>query len=151
MSPPSFSVLRTWGSTVLGTGPDFDLMAQIVPEPPYVLVVESDPTLREQMGDAFYRGGFVPLLAECGTDALRYMAGAGVPVLVILDLDCHGLEPRELLAYFKADVRWALVPVVVTGSSGGETALLHVDGLLPKPFDERQLLAAAQKAIAPRR
>ncbi len=122
-------------------------MARIVPERPYVLVVESDPTLREQMGDALYKGGFVPLLADGGTDALRYMAGAGVPVLAIIDLDTPGPDAAQLLARFERNIRWARVPIVVTGTGGELAAGLRVDCVLPKPFDGKQLLAAAKKAI----
>ncbi len=49
--------------------------ANLVPDPPYVLFVESDRALRERVGQALRAGGFVPLLAGDGHDALDYMAG----------------------------------------------------------------------------
>lgn len=48
---------------------------QLVPDPPYVLLVESDQALRERLGTALYASGFVPLLAADATDAVHYMAG----------------------------------------------------------------------------
>jgi DNA-binding response OmpR family regulator len=120
---------------------------QIVPDPPYVLLVASERPLRERLGKALYAGGFVPLLATDAADAVRYMAGAGVPVLVILDLDLLG-EPAELLARFRADARWSRVPVVVTGSAAELPGDLKVDGVLPKPFDAERLVSLGRESIA---
>jgi DNA-binding response OmpR family regulator len=125
-----------------------DKMAdQIVTDPPYVLLVESEQPLRERLGKALYASGFVPLLATDAADAVRYMASASVPVLVILDLDLLG-EPAELLARFSADARWSRVPVVVTGSAADLPGDLQVDGVLPKPFDAERLVSLGRESIA---
>jgi len=126
-----------------------DKMAdQIVPDPPYVLLVESDQPLRERLGKALYASGFVPLLATDAADAVRYLAGASAPVLVILDLDSLGPEPAGLLARFRADARWSRVPVVVTGSAAELPGDLQVDGVLPKPFDAERLVSLGRESIA---
>lgn len=118
----------------------------IVPDPPYVLLVEADQPLRERLGMALYASGFVPLFATGAADAIDYMAGASVPVLVVLDLDSLGSEPDELLWRFKGDARWSRVPVVVTGA--GLTGDLRVEGALPKPFDAERLVSLGREAIA---
>jgi len=123
------------------------MAVHIVPDPPYVLLVEADQLLRESVGRALYASGFVPLLATDAADAVRYMAGASVPVLVILDLDSLGPEPAELLARFRADARWSRVPVVVTGSAAELPGDLQVDGVLPKPFDAERLVRLGRETI----
>jgi len=122
------------------------MAAQIVPDPPYVLLVEADLLLAQSVGDALFDGGFVPLLATDATEALRYMAGTSAPVLVILDLDSVG-EPADLLARFRADARWSRIPVVVTGTAQ-LPGYLQVDGVLPKPFDAEKLVSFGREHIA---
>ncbi len=120
--------------------------AHIVPDPPYVVFVASDRVLFERVGQALYTAGFVPLLAADSRDAVDYMAGGSTPVLVIVDLDSVGLEPDDLLARFRADARWARVPVVVVGSA--IPGRLSVDGALSKPFDAEALVALARNSVA---
>jgi len=123
------------------------MAAHIVPEPPYVLLVEANELLHESVGKALYASGFVPLLATDAAGALRYMAGASAPVLVILDLDSVE-DPAELLARFKADARWARIPVVVTGTPSELPGDLQVDGFLAKPFDAARLVSLGCESIA---
>jgi hypothetical protein len=124
------------------------LADQIVPDPPYVLLVESDQLLRWRHGKALFANGFAPLLAA---DPVRYTAGASVPVHVILDFDSLE-EPAELLARFRADARWSRIPVVVTRTASELPGTLQVDRVLPKPFDAERLVSLGQESIArPRR
>jgi DNA-binding response OmpR family regulator len=123
------------------------MATHIVTDPPYALVVEADPLLAETVGEALHASGFVPLLATDAAEAVRYMAGASAPVLVILDLDSVE-EPAELLVRFQADARWARVPVVVTGSAAGLSGDLQVDGVMPKPFDAERLVILGREHIA---
>lgn len=120
----------------------------IVPDPPYVLLVEADQLLAESLGEALHASGFVPLLATDAADAVRYLASASVPVLVILDLDSLGPEPDKLLRRFKVDGRWSRVPVVVTGSVAGLPGDLRVEGMLLKPFDPERLVSLGRESIA---
>ena len=124
------------------------MTAHIVPDAPYVLLVEADQLLAESVGEALHASGFVPLLATDGADAVRHMAGTSAPVLIILDLDSVG-EPAELLARFRADARWSRVPVVVTGTGDPAAPKQHlkVDGVLPKPFDAEKLVSFAREHI----
>ncbi len=127
------------------------MAAHIVPDPPYVLLVEADHMLCQRVGEALYASGFVPLLATDAADATRYMAGANAPALIILDLDALG-EPAELLARFRTDARWSRIPVVITGAASELPGHLQVDGALPKPFDAERLVSLGQESIArPRR
>jgi DNA-binding response OmpR family regulator len=123
------------------------MAAHIVPDPPYVLLVEADRLLRDSVGEVLHASGFVPLLATDAADALRYLAGASAPVLIILDLDSLA-EPAEMLARLRADARWSRVPVVVTGSAAELPGALHVDGELPKPFDAERLVSLGRELIA---
>jgi len=119
------------------------IVEHVAPPSPYVLFVEGDRYLREQVGEALHDAGLAPLLATDAADAAGYMAGASTPVLVVLDLDTPGLDAARLLARFRADARWSRVPVVVTGS--GAAAGLQVDGVLPKPFLVEQLVGLARR------
>ena len=122
------------------------MAAHIVPDPPYVLLVEADLLLAESVGDALFDSGFVPLLATDATEALQYMAGTSAPVLIILDLDSVG-DPAELLARFRADARWSRVPIVVTGTAQ-LPGHVQVDGVMPKPFDAEKLVSFGREHIA---
>ena len=118
----------------------------VAADPAYVLLLESDEVLFARVGQALYSAGFVPLLAADARDAFDYMAGASTPVLVIVDLDSPGLEPGDLLARFRADSRWAGVPVIVTGFS--IPGHLQADAVLPKPFDAQALADLGREKVA---
>lgn len=66
---------------------------------------------------------------------------------IVLALDSFP-GPAELLARFRADARWARIPVVVTGSATELLGDLQVDGVLPKPFDAERLVNLGRESIA---
>lgn len=114
-------------------------------DPPYALVVDDDPAARETVGEALYRRGFVPFLVSSGQDALDLMRGSSAPVLIVLDLGVRGMRPRELLAQFSSDARWAHARVLLISKAPDIDAPRDVrfDGLLRTPVDVESLLRLA--------
>jgi CheY-like chemotaxis protein len=121
-------------------------MAYPNPDPCYVLVVDDNEAIREALGFALYRGGFVPLLASCGEDALGFMQGASVPVLIVLDVGLPGMPSSRLLRTIKGDARWARTPVVVISANPKEDVPADMvgDAFLQKPFEVDVLLRIAR-------
>jgi CheY-like chemotaxis protein len=88
-----------------------------------------------------------------GTDALAFLrregrfSNAGLPDLILLDLNLPGMDGRELLAIIKADDRLRHIPVViVTGSKAEEDVVrsyrLHANAYVKKPIDTQEFLEA---------
>lgn len=118
-------------------------MSYLIPDPPQVLFVSGDALLRNRVGEALYRRGFVPLLAAHTREAVSYLSGTITPVLIVLDLDTPGLDAATLLARLRADARWSRVRVVVTG--GEWRADLQIDGVLSRPLNPEQLVHLAHE------
>ena len=121
----------------------------LIPDPPYVLLIEHDDGLRVQLGHALHSKGFVPLLAKDAAEALHYMAGVCVPALVFMDLDGSACDAEDLLVRFRADARWARVPVVC--GTIGPVAIQHqprFDCFFPKPIDVDALVKFAHERLA---
>jgi CheY-like chemotaxis protein len=127
-------------------------MATAHADPPYALVVEDNAAIREALGQTLYDDGFVPLLASSGEEAVDFMNGACAPALVVLDFALPGMPSSELLARFKADPRWARVPILLISATPQSDLPegLPVDEFLQKPFDVGALLRFAHAAQASR-
>jgi DegV family protein with EDD domain len=66
-----------------------------VPGTPTILVADSDPDRRQQLGLALYQGGYEVINAVDGEEALRFAAGLD-PTLVIAHQGLQGLDPLPL-------------------------------------------------------
>jgi CheY-like chemotaxis protein len=82
-----------------------------------------------------------------GLAALEQIEREGVPALILLDVVMPGMTGQELLDILREHPSTAQVPVVVmTAATPALTAPLPgADGFLSKPFDLRELLAAASR------
>lgn len=135
------------------------LDALIVGADRLVLVVDDDPAVRAPTRLLLERHGFRVLEADDGETALAQLAAGPLPALVLTDLMMTRLAGDALARRVRA--RHPALPVVaMTG--------LHADdprapdlrpllssgilaGLLVKPFNEAQLLAALARALEPER
>ena len=71
--------------------------------PPYILVVEDEPDIRELLDFAISRSGFSVIEAETAEDALKVL-DRGTPELIIIDWMLPGNFP-DCFRYFPGHVR----------------------------------------------
>lgn len=112
-----------------------------------ILVVDDDPSLRENLAEALEDEGFAVSLAENGARALEVLEAGPLPGIVLLDLIMPGMDGWELVRRIRAEARWAGVRLVVTSGlaeveEDGERG--QADAFLPKPFRLERLLETLQ-------
>jgi len=96
-----------------------------VPHHAPLLLVEDSPEDREATLRAFRKCDFAHDIVVCsdGDDALDYLYRRGQyarcvrPALILLDLNMHGTDGREVLSQVKGDPMLRTIPVVVLTTS----------------------------------
>jgi DNA-binding response OmpR family regulator len=117
-----------------------------------VLIADDDPEFAESLQPILAAYGYRVEVASTGPEALQKAAAEGVNCL-ILDLKMPVLSGIEV--YLKLKESGRPVPTIfVTGFPGERTALTrllpHEGGVLTKPFDPADLLAAIDAVISDR-
>lgn len=122
--------------------------------PVEILLVEDNQADARLLHEAF-RGTRIPKrisqVAD-GEDALAYLRRVGRyaetprPDLILLDLNLHKKDGREVLAEIKADPELRRIPVVVLSTSADEkdieaVADLHANAFITKPVELARLFA----------
>jgi putative two-component system response regulator len=114
-----------------------------------VLVIDDERAVRELMLELLAFAGYDAIGAEDaerGTDLLADTTFS----LVVSDINMPGLSGLELLDRIRTH-RPSLPVVLVTGAATPDTLTsalaLGADGLVPKPFGGRELLAAVETAL----
>ena len=115
-----------------------------------VLVVEDDPDVREAISEALADGGFAPVTASHGGDALDYLRAEGQlrPSLILLDLMMPVMDGFQFRTEQRNDPRMAEIPVVVISASGdieNVAAAMNAAGILRKPVRLPELLAMVRR------
>jgi DNA-binding response OmpR family regulator len=113
------------------------------------LIVDDDVHLRALLAEVLEGEGFDVSTASNGFSALR-LAGERRPRLVLLDVVLPELSGGEVLEELRASSATRDIAVVmVTGNPQRLTdaQLADVDGLVRKPFDVPELLAAVHRAF----
>jgi signal transduction histidine kinase/DNA-binding response OmpR family regulator len=115
-----------------------------------VLVVEDDPTVYEVIARHLAQGGWVPVRARTGDDALKLARGVR-PVAVTLDLVLPGIDGLAVLRQLRADPETRYVPVIIISVlDNRELGLtLGADDYFVKPVD-RDALLDRLAALVPR-
>ncbi len=106
-----------------------------------VLVVEDDPTVYEVIARHLGQGGWVPVRARTGDDALKLARGVR-PAAVTLDLVLPGIDGLGVLRQLRADPETRHVPVIIISVlDNRELGLtLGADDYFVKPVDRDALL-----------
>jgi len=109
-----------------------------------ILVVDDDPTNLLLLEELLLCGGYFPLLATSGIEALE-IAAESIPSLIVLDVMMPGLDGFEVCKRLREDVRLKTVPIVfLTALDNDESRLrgLEVmgDDYLTKPVNGQLLL-----------
>jgi CheY-like chemotaxis protein len=107
---------------------------------PYVLVVDDDESIREALSSILEDEGFNVRNASDGAEALRQLAVAPLPGLIILDLMMPVMSGWEFRAAQKADATLASIPVCVITAANIATKPIDADQVIRKPFDYEKLL-----------
>ncbi len=107
-----------------------------------VLIVEDEAGIAEVLADLLGDEGYETAVSVDGA-ALAEAADAP-PALILLDVMMPGMDGPEVCRRLKADPRTARVPVLFLAARLGDCA--H-EGLLGKPFDVDELLAAVRQHL----
>jgi two-component system KDP operon response regulator KdpE len=110
--------------------------------PPRVLVVDDEQSIRRFMHVALSAQGYFVFEASTGMEAIS-SASTGRPDVIILDLGLPDIDGLELIPLFR---QWTPIPIIVLsvrGSEADKVAALDrgADDYLTKPFGMGELLA----------
>jgi DNA-binding response OmpR family regulator len=82
-----------------------------------VLIIESNGTFCEQIGDALRKSGYMTILVKNGQEGLKSIYDLS-PQLVLLDVVTTGADSYEILEKKQADQKLAAIPVFLMSSEG---------------------------------
>lgn len=124
------------------------------PEPPRVLIVEDDTSLRRLLELRLSVDGYVARSAEDGAEALKVLA-AWVPDVIVTDVMMPRLSGLSLCRAVRRDPRTAAMPVILLTARNFDSdmqAVIDLGGVtfMMKPFDAEALNAALLAALASR-
>jgi DNA-binding response OmpR family regulator len=116
-----------------------------------VLVVDDEPGVRDIVARSLQRGGFRPMEAANGGEALALVEREGPPELVVTDLMMPGIGGAELARQLRA--RWPALPIIFMSGYSAETLDLRnlagfEAGVLEKPFTPGDLVARVTAALS---
>jgi CheY-like chemotaxis protein len=106
-----------------------------------ILVVDDDPDIRDALHDILADAGYDVCLANHGKMALDVLGRIGRPCLILLDMMMPEMDGAQFLQALRQDPASESIPVVLCTASGRNT-LPGAQGLLKKPFELDELLAA---------
>lgn len=116
-----------------------------------ILVVDDNHLIRRLLDLILEGAGYVPVQAESGEVALA-IALEALPDLCIVDEVMPGMRGSELIRALRhsPDPRLAGVPVIgISGRAGAahELVAAGATGFVPKPVEERAILAAVAAGL----
>lgn len=122
------------------------------PQPPAIIVAESDPDLCSLISWSLSQAGFRVLSANDGRAALDLLNRDAVAALVA-DVDMPGVSGIELLRTLR-DVDRSLPVLLIADGTSLSLARAHLvgsQGVLEKPVDPPTLLAMIDNVVRERR
>lgn len=110
-----------------------------------ILVVEDDPVSLKILENTLEKGGYNVFTATSGRDAINFLERNSLVDIIISDIEMPVMGGFHLLAYLKAESKFARMPVILcSASSDAETvrksAVLGASGFLVKPVEPDHLL-----------
>ena len=111
-----------------------------------ILVVEDDRDVLGFVADALVLGGWEPMTARNGVDALALAAGRQ-PALILLDLQMPVMDGWEFLKAYRRSPGPHAPVVIMAGGGGlsGRATTAGADGYIMKPFGLDELLAVVAR------
>lgn len=117
--------------------------------PPWILVVDDNDAMRENLTEALELEGFAVKAVADGLAALGALRAEPLPGVVIIDMMMPGLSGGELVARIRADPRLCALKVLLATGLAPAHGAYPVDGVLQKPFGVAELLGAVGRLLAP--
>jgi CheY-like chemotaxis protein len=117
-----------------------------------ILVVEDDPGIAQAMALILGGAGYEVRHAADGAAALRQLAAAGPPDLMLVDLIMPGMDGRTLLEHMGRDPRWSAIPFILLtalADSLRDPPPRGCRAILAKPFELQDLLDAVAGVLGP--
>ena len=113
-----------------------------------ILIVDDDRSVRDSLAEYLQEHGYEVALAE-GGEAMRRTLAAGVPDVVLLDLNMPGEDGLSLARWLRANHDVAIIMVTGAGEVVDRVIGLEVgaDDYLAKPFDPRELRARLKSVL----
>jgi two-component system, OmpR family, response regulator len=115
-----------------------------------VLIVDDDADIRDATGEYLSGHGFDVAVAADGEQMRAALAGpAGVPDVVLLDLNLPGEDGLSLTRWLRAHHDVAIIMITGAGEVVDRVVGLEVgaDDYLAKPFDPRELRARLKSVL----
>jgi CheY-like chemotaxis protein len=107
-----------------------------------ILLVDDESNMRFLLRMILESEGYEVVGAEHGAAALETMRKSR-PDLVLTDVMMPVMSGRELVERLRADPETAEIPIVVVTATH-EPVMPGADAVIPKPFDEEDLLAVVR-------
>jgi DNA-binding response OmpR family regulator len=147
-APPNMAAIRT-GTLMPALRSDAVMISAMVQR---VLIVDDDATVRETTGDYLSDSGYEIALAADGEQmraAFAKAGPAGLPDVVLLDLNLPGEDGLSLTRWLRANHDVAIIMITGAGEVVDRVVGLEVgaDDYLAKPFDPRELRARLKSVL----
>ncbi len=113
-----------------------------------VVVVDDDDAVRDAIVEALADAGYATLTAGDGAEALAVLRAAPRPCVALVDLVMPRVDGWELLHRIAAEP--SLHDIAIVCVTAGRDEPPPCTGLLRKPFDAAQLVAAVRAAFTAR-
>jgi putative two-component system response regulator len=113
------------------------------------LVIDDDATVREVIGEMLAFGGYEVVTAGTAADALELFLDEAIELVVsdIVMPDLSGFELLEAMRLHRPNLPIVLVTGANTRDNLTEAITRGADGLVAKPFSQRELQEAVDKAL----
>jgi len=114
-----------------------------------VLIVDDDPLIIGQVGEALQSAGFFFIHASNGVEGLRCLT-QGLPGLVILDVNMPELDGMQTCRLIRANDKFRRLPILMLTSRDDITHMIEArkmgaNDYLVKPVDRTSLLAKVER------
>jgi len=114
-----------------------------------VLLVEDNDGIRDSVAECLASEGYAVCPVANGAEALVALRTTERPSVILVDLVMPVMDGAELIEALRADASWRTIPVVLMTAAASTDALPPADGILEKPFELDDLLAAVERHARP--
>ena len=117
------------------------------------LVVEDSPTMRQLLVFALKRiRGMTTLEAQDGVDALKKLAQADKPDIILTDINMPIMDGLKLVQRVRADERLRDVPIIIITTEGGaedraRALALGANAYITKPIQAPQVIKQVRELL----